>query len=111
MSVLKEQDAEPVIVKDGVKRRLLHGENLMMVVIDFDNGPWSEPDPPHQHIHEQTTYVAAGELIFYCEGQMDQQLVSGDMFFVPSGKMHSIKVLSRMVRLIDCFNPIRKDFL
>lgn len=111
MAVLREHDTQPVIVREGVERRLIYGENIMTVVIDFDNGPWSEPDLPHQHVHEQTSYVAEGELIFYCEGEEDQPLKAGDMFFVPSGKMHTIKVLSPKVRLVDSFNPIRKDFL
>jgi quercetin dioxygenase-like cupin family protein len=111
MAVLKENDAKPTKVKEGVQRKLLHGENLMMVVIDFDNGPWDEPDIPHHHVHEQTTYVAEGEIIFFCEGEPDEMLKKGDLFFVPSGKEHTIRLLTRRVRLIDSFNPIRKDFL
>jgi quercetin dioxygenase-like cupin family protein len=110
MPVLKS-DASTTQVKPGVERRLIHGNDLMMVVIDFTNGPWKEPDPPHHHVHEQTTYVAEGELIFFCEGEADQHLKAGDMFFVPSNKKHTIQVLSKKVRLIDSFNPIREDFL
>ncbi len=111
MPVLKQQSATSYQVKPGVTRRLVHGNDLMMVVIDFDNGPWSEPEPPHKHVHEQTTYVAEGELIFFCEGEPDQRLKAGDMFFVPSDKLHTIQVLSKTLRLIDSFNPIRKEFL
>jgi quercetin dioxygenase-like cupin family protein len=38
-------------------------------------------------------------------------LVPGDIFLVPSGKPHSIQQLTEHVRLIDCFTPIREDFL
>jgi quercetin dioxygenase-like cupin family protein len=110
MSVIKS-DSPPTHVKDGVTRRLIHGNDLMTVVIDFTNGPWAEPDPPHHHVHEQTTYVAEGELIFFCEDEQQQRLKTGDMFFVPSGKKHTIQVLSTTLRLIDNFNPIRSDFL
>lgn len=34
-------------------------------VIDFDDGPTSEPDPPHSHPHEQVSYVSEGEIIFF----------------------------------------------
>ena len=98
-------------VRPGVTRRLIHGKDLMMVVIDFSNGPWTEPEPPHHHVHEQTTYVAEGEIVFFCEGEPDQRLKEGDMFFVPSNKKHTIQVLSSTVKLIDCFNPIRQEFL
>jgi unsaturated pyranuronate lyase len=111
MPVLKSGEGKPTQVKDGVTRRLIHADNLMMVVIDFTNGPWSEPEPPHYHIHEQTTYVAKGEIIFFCEDEPDQKLVEGDMFCVPSNKKHTIQLLSKEVRLIDSFNPIRKEFL
>nr|HPM32871.1 cupin domain-containing protein [Chryseolinea sp.] len=78
---------------------------------DFDNGPWKEPDLPHQHVHEQTTYIAEGEIIFSCEGEDDQKLVTGDMFWVPSNKMHTIQLLTEKARLVDSFNPIREEFL
>ena len=83
----------------------------MTVLIDFSNGPWAEPPPPHSHPHIQTTYLAEGEIIYYCEGEPDQHLKKGDMFSVPSGKKHTIKLLSKAARLIDSFNPIREDFL
>jgi len=111
MAVLKEAESQPTKLKEGLQRRVLHTNDLMMVVIDFDNGPWAEPDPLHQHVHEQTTYLAEGEIIFICEGEPQQLLRKGDMFSVPSGRPHAIQLLSNKARLIDCFNPIRKDFL
>ena len=110
MPILKS-DAAITAVKPGVTRRIIHGNDLMMVVIDFSNGPWKEPEPPHHHVHEQSTYVAEGELVFYCEGEPDQNLKAGDMFFVPANKKHTIRLLTTKVRLIDSFNPIRQDFL
>ena len=111
MSVLKEDEAKLTTVKEGIQRKLLHTQNLMMVVIDFTNGPWDEPDPMHHHVHEQTTYVAEGDIIFLCEGEPDQRLKKGDMFSVPSGIPHAIQLLSKKARLVDSFNPIRADFL
>lgn len=111
MAVLKEKHANPVLVKPGIQRRLLHTNNLMMVVIDFDNGPWTVPDPMHHHVHEQTTYVAEGEIIFICEGQHSELLKKGDMFSVPPNIPHAIQLMSKHARLIDSFNPVRADFL
>lgn len=111
MSVLKFKESIAKHVKEGVDRRLIHANDLMMAIIDFSGGPWDEPEPFHQHIHEQATYVAQGEIIFYCEDETPQQLVAGDMFCVPSNKKHGIKLLSEKARLIDSFNPIRKEFL
>ena len=96
MPVLKVKDARMTTVKEGVERRLIHLDDLMMAVIDFDNGPWKEPDPQHSHVHEQTTYVVEGEIIFFCEGEPEQHLKPGDMFSVPSGKEHTIQLLQRL---------------
>ncbi|HEY5749542.1 MAG TPA: cupin domain-containing protein [Chryseolinea sp.] len=111
MPVLKADHVPATPVREGVQRRVIHTNDLMMVVIDFDNGPWSTPEPPHHHVHEQVTYVVSGELIFFCEGEPDQRLKAGDMFCVPSGKLHKIQLLSEKGRIIDSFNPIREDFL
>lgn len=111
MPVLKLNEAKSTLIKKGVSRRLVHTSNLMLVVIDFTKGPWSVPDPPHSHPHEQTTYVETGEIIFFCEGEPDKRLSAGDMFWVPSNKSHTIQLLSTSARLIDSFNPIREEFL
>jgi len=111
MPVLRASETKMEQVKPGVQRRLVHTPDLMTVVIDFDSGPWSEPEPPHSHVHEQITYVAEGEIIFFCEGEPDQKLKAGDMFSVPSNKKHTIQLLSKTVKLIDSFNPIREEFL
>ena len=97
-------------IQENVKRRLGYTDNLMMVIIDFDNGPQAEPDPPHAHPHEQVSYVAEGEIFFFIDGKCER-LRPGDMFLVPPDKPHSIQLLTKHVRLVDCFNPIRQDFL
>lgn len=98
-------------VKNGIARRLVHTDNLMMVVIDFTNGPWNEPETLQSHVHEQATYIAEGEILFFCEGEQKQNLKAGDMFWVPSNKKHGIQLLSNRAKLIDSFNPIRKEFI
>jgi quercetin dioxygenase-like cupin family protein len=111
MAVLQFDKVPYEKVKDGLERKIIHTKELMTVLIDFSNGPWKEPEPPHSHPHEQTSYIASGEIIFYCEGEDDQHLKAGDMFAVPSGKKHTIKLLTEKARLVDSFNPIREDFL
>ena len=98
-------------IKEGVYRSMIYTDNLMLTIIEFTNGPWNEPEPFHSHPHEQITYVAQGEIIFFCEDRTQQHLKAGDVFAVPSGKKHTIKVLTERVRLIDSFTPLREDFL
>ena len=97
-------------VKEGFRRRITHLDNLMVVVCDFTNGPAIKPDPPHSHPHEQITYVAEGELFLFL-GEEKHQLSPGDVFLVPPDLPHCIQTISAHVRLIDCFSPIREDFL
>ena len=111
MAVLKFNEVPYEIVRVGLQRKIIHTDNLMTVLIDFSDGPWDKPEPPHSHPHEQTSYVAEGEIIFLCEGEADQHLKAGDMFAVPSGRPHTIQLLTEKARLVDCFNPVREDFL
>ena len=110
MGTLKQENTTKITIADNRTRYLTHTENLMMVVIDFDDGPTIEPDPPHSHPHEQISYVAAGEVIFFLEGE-PTRLGPGDMFTVPPDLPHSVQLLTKHVRLVDTFTPLREDFL
>lgn len=111
MPVFKSAEIPAQTVRPGLERSLIHTGNLMTVVIDLTDGPWEEPEPPHKHPHVQTSYVAEGEIIFYCEGEPDEHLKAGDMFAVPPDKLHTVKLLTERVRLVDSFSPLRTDFL
>jgi quercetin dioxygenase-like cupin family protein len=110
MPVNKESISIPEKINEGFSRRIVHLDNLMVVVCDFTNGPMREPDPPHSHSHEQITYVVQGELFLFL-GEEKHHLSQGDIFLVPSDLPHCIQTISPNVRLLDCFSPIRKDFL
>jgi quercetin dioxygenase-like cupin family protein len=110
MPVNKESISIPEKINEGFSRRIVHLDNLMVVVCDFTNGPMREPDPPHSHTHEQITYVVQGELFLFL-GEEKHHLSQGDIFLVPSDLPHCIQTISPNVRLLDCFSPIRKDFL
>jgi quercetin dioxygenase-like cupin family protein len=110
MGTLKHNEATREMVGTKRLRYLTHTDNLMMAVIDFNDGPTSEPDPPHDHPHEQVTYVAAGEILFFYDG-LPIRLGPGDMYTVPPNIPHSIQLLTAHVRLVDTFTPLRQDFL
>lgn len=110
MAVQRYSEMKVDHFRGGAERRLGHTNNLMMVILDFDDGPQAEPDPPHSHPHEQVSYVAEGEIFFFLEDECER-LGPGDMFLVPPDKPHWIQLLTKHVRLVDCFNPIRQDFL
>ncbi|GAB4573744.1 MAG: cupin domain-containing protein [Anaerolineae bacterium] len=110
MTIIRDHDAPRASGPFGGERYLAHTDNLMLVVWDFDHGPAEAPDPPHAHPHEQITYVAEGEVLFFIEGE-GHHLRVGDMITVPGGVQHTIQVLTPHVRLVDAFTPVREDFL
>jgi quercetin dioxygenase-like cupin family protein len=92
------------------ERYLTHTNHLMMAVLDFNDGPTEEPDPPHSHPHEQITYVAEGRVRFFL-GSQPYDLSAGDMIAVPADVPHSIQLLTAYARLVDTFSPVREEFL
>ena len=110
MGAVKQAELTPQVIAQRRTRYLAHTDNLMMAVIDFNDGPTSQPDPPHSHPHEQVSYVASGEINFFLDND-PVRLGPGDMFTVPPNVPHAVQLLSDDVRLIDAFTPIREEFL
>lgn len=110
MGTIIEKEMTKESIGPDRKRYLGHTDNLMMVVIDFNDGPTDQPDPPHSHPHEQMSYVAAGEIIVHI-GDEATRLGPGDMFTVPPDVPHTVQLLTEHVRLVDGFSPVREDFL
>ena len=109
--VLLDSASEWTLVAPGLRRKLIRTNKLMIVVVEFFEGPAEVPDPFHNHPHEQVSYIAEGELILFIEGIGEQKLVKGDLFAIPSGIPHTVQTLTQVVRIIDCFTPVREDFL
>jgi quercetin dioxygenase-like cupin family protein len=96
-----------------VERRQAYTDHVMMTIVDFSGGP-TPPAPAHKHPHEQITYVAQGPINFIIgEGSKKEvtRLETGDIFIAPGNAPHTVEVLGKTARLIDCFYPIREDFL
>ena len=110
MSAIYEHKLKKETIAEGRTRYLAHSENLMMVVFTFEDGPATAPDAPHQHPHEQITYVVEGSLIFFI-GETSHKLEKGDMIVVPPNTDHTIQTLTAYVRLVDTFHPLREEFL
>jgi len=110
MGIVKASEATVAPIGAGRTRYLAHTDHVMAVVVDFNDGPASIPDPPHSHPHEQVSYVAEGEIMLVM-GEERTRLSAGDLFTVPANAPHAVQTLSPHVRLIDAFSPIREDFL
>lgn len=110
MGIIKSSEVTPEVAAKGRTRYLAHLSNLMMVVMDFHDGPTSQPDPPHSHPHEQISYVVSGEVNVVLGNEVTR-LGPGDIFTVPPNIPHSIQLLTTKARLVDAFTPIREEFL
>jgi len=108
---LTDSESQWTVVAPGIRRKLIHTDHLMLVIVEFTDGPAIHPDPFHHHPHEQASYIADGELILFVEGYGQRELKQGDMFAIPSGIPHTVQTLTGRVRIIDSFSPVREDFL
>jgi quercetin dioxygenase-like cupin family protein len=110
MGTIKESNVVYESIGEGRTRYLAHTDQLMMAVIDFNDGPTDAPDPPHSHPHEQVSYVVAGKIILFL-GNEETRLGPGDIFTVPPNIPHTVQLLAQHVRLVDTFHPVRDEFL
>ncbi len=109
MKIYTNANQESVFVTpEGAERRVLsYGGKLMMV--EFTFSAWVT-STLHSHPHEQVGYVVQGEIDFNMEGHATVRLAAGGSYYVPPNVKHNIKTYSPTV-LIDCFSPVREDFL
>ena len=110
MPVMHYRKTPGTVLQKGVVRRLGHTERLMIALVDFSNGPQASAEPAHSHPHDQAGYVAEGKIVMHL-GEEEHRLSAGDLFFIPSGVPHTVRRLTKRVRLVECFTPLREDFL
>ena len=75
---------------------------VMLVKVKFEQGAVGTP---HTHYHTQTTYVASGKFEFTVNGEK-QIVETGDGVYIEPDA-----VCLEAGILIDCFSPMRADFL
>lgn len=109
MKMIAQAAQEPVVrTPDGAQRRILsYGGGLMAVQFTFEAGVTSAW---HSHPHEQIGYVISGEIDIVMDGRDTVRLKAGGSYYVPSNIKHNIVTYAPSV-LLDCFTPVRQDFL
>jgi quercetin dioxygenase-like cupin family protein len=97
-----------VMTPEGAERRVLsYGGNMMLVQFTFAAGVTA---PMHSHPHEQIGYVVSGTLDLLMESHAPTRLTAGSSYYVAPNVRHGI-VTHEPTVLLDCFTPIREDFL
>ena len=109
MKLLADATHEPAFMTpEGAERRVLsYGGGMMLVQFTFDAGITA---PVHSHPHEQIGYVVSGGIDLMMEGKETTRLTAGCSYYVAPNVRHGIITRAPTV-LIDCFTPIREDFL
>lgn len=101
----KETTWEPA--GEGVVRQIMgYDGQVMLVKVKFDRGAIGSL---HAHYHTQTTYVVSGKFEFTVNGKK-QIVETGDSIYIEPDAEHGCSCLEEGI-LIDCFSPMREDFL
>ncbi len=91
----------------GAERQVLgYNDNLMMVKVKFEKG---DTGAMHSHPHSQVTYVASGKFEFTIGG-VTKIVEAGDALYKQPNVEHGCVCLEDGI-LIDCFNPMRDNFI
>ncbi|MEY8686125.1 cupin domain-containing protein [Bacteroides sp. AN502(2024)] len=92
---------------EGVTRQIMgYDGQVMLVKVKFEKGAVGTS---HTHYHTQTTYVASGKFEFTV-GNEKKIVKAGDGIYIEPDILHGCVCLEAGV-LIDCFAPMRADFL
>ena len=92
-------------MRPGFFGKMIHGDNSSLVFWDIKK---DSRLPEHQHVHEQITYIAEGQLEMVIGGEKCL-LTEGSVYVIPSNVPHSAFALTDC-RVIDSFAPARDDY-
>ena len=96
-------------VKDlvpGIHARTFWGEKMMMVIVELDTNATL---PKHNHPHEQGGIVLEGELEFVI-GVETRLLHPVDLYIIPGGVDHEVKIGRTPAKVLDIFSPVRGEY-
>ena len=83
-----------------------YNDDIMVVKVKFEKGAVGAV---HHHIHSQVTYVESGKFEFIING-VKKIVSAGDCLYKEPDAVHGCVCLEPGM-LIDCFSPMRADFL
>lgn len=89
----------------SIRGRYGHTDQMTLGVVELDT---DTEVPPHQHPHEQVTYVVEGRFDFFI-GDERQVLEAGMAALIPGGVTHGGRTLTPC-RVLDVFSPVREDY-
>ena len=106
MNAVSWSDVPEDRLKQGIRRRIVTGDKVMLGRLYFPKGAGV---PSHRHTNEQITHVLTGALRFLLDGE-EVVVRAGETLHIPSNAEHSAEALEETDE-IDAFSPIRTDWL
>ncbi len=104
--LLRWSEIEEEKMNDKMTRKLAVGRNEMVGRLRLSKGAVV---PPHKHLAEQITMVMSGSLRFTVAGKA-VTVAAGGVLIIPPNVVHSAVALEDCDD-IDCFSPLREDWL
>jgi quercetin dioxygenase-like cupin family protein len=101
------QEAFVTTPEGGERRILSYGGGMMLAQFTFAAGVSAAM---HSHPHEQIGYVVSGAIDLIMDGHAPVYLTAGSSYYVAPNVRHGVVTHAPTV-LLDCFAPIREDFL
>ena len=105
MPFFKVDDLLVTEMMEGVWRRAVYLDNLMLTFFDFEPG---RVIPEHAHPHEQISFVLEGEMVFTLDGET-RTLQAGEGATVPPNVPHRA-TFPGPARVVDAWHPVREDY-
>lgn len=81
-------------------------EKMTLTIMEFEPGVVTAE---HSHPHEQVGYMIEGEAEYIIDGR-PYPVRAGQMWCLPGGVPHQVKVGRRPMRVVEVFYPVREDF-
>jgi quercetin dioxygenase-like cupin family protein len=102
-------EMEKEAVTDGIERRIITGERVMLTHVYLKRGAVV---PLHSHHNEQLTYILEGALRFWIGGEGSEvvDVRAGEVLHIPSNVPHKAEALEDTLD-VDIFSPPRQDWL
>ena len=103
------EEMEREFVVEGIERRLVTGERMMLAHVYLKRGAVV---PLHSHENEQLTYILEGALRFWIGGEESEpvDVRAGEVLVIPSHVPHKAEALEDTLD-VDVFSPPRQDWL
>jgi quercetin dioxygenase-like cupin family protein len=94
-------------VAPGVRIRAPYGENLMLSLLEMDEGAVVNR---HHHPHEQGGILLEGRMELSI-GDDTRMVEPGEAYLIPPNLPHRAVAIGGPAKVLDIFSPIREDYV